>query len=50
MYQLHVDIGLLKETKITNVIHTRDFQGYNIYKTYEPSSHQEVVALFFRNT
>ena len=50
MKQMNVDFGILTETKLTDGIHTRSFEGYTVVATKALSPHQGGVAIFFRES
>jgi exonuclease III len=50
MNQMNVDIGILKEAKLTDGIHTQQSSGYHVYPTSARSHSQGGVALFFHDS
>ena len=48
MSQANIDLGILKETKLTDGIYTRRLSGYSIVATDAPSQHRGGVAIFHR--
>ena len=48
MYQANVDMGILKETNITDGVYTRASAGYRVVATDAPSRHRGVIAMFYR--
>ena len=49
MSQANMDLGILQETKITDVIYTRGSAGYSVIATDAPSLHRGGVKLFYRS-
>ena len=47
MYLLHVDLGILQETKLTHNIYTHIFGDYRVMETEASSASQGGVALFW---
>ena len=50
MRMMNMDFGVLTETKLTNGIHTKKAEGYEIIATNAVSKHQGGVALFYRRS
>ena len=48
MSQANVDLGILQETKLTDIIYTRGSAGYSVVATDAPSRHRGGVAIFYR--
>ena len=48
MAQANIDLGILQETKCTEVIYTRESSGYSVVATDAPSRHRSGVAVFYR--
>lgn len=48
MDYMHVDVGILTETKLTHEMYTKDCCDYLVLATKAASSHQGGVALFYR--
>ena len=49
MNEMHIDFGILTETKLPNEKYTHQCEGYTIYATHA-SRHQGGVAIFYRNS
>ena len=48
MAQLNVDLGILKETKITNGVCSREFNGFCVVVSDAPSHHHKFVSIFYK--
>ena len=48
MSQANMDLGILQETKLTDVIYTRGSDGYSVVATDAPSRHRG-GAIFYRS-
>ena len=46
--QEQVDCGILQETKLTNIVYTRESNGFRVMATAAPSNHRSGVAIFYR--
>ena len=44
--QSNMDLGILQETKLTNIIYTFGSAGYSVVATDAPSQHRGGVAIF----
>ena len=49
MSQANMDLGILQETKFTDVIYTRGSAGYSVIATDAPIRHRGSVILFYRS-
>ena len=49
MSQDNMDLGILKETKLTDGVYTRRAYGYSVIATDAPSRHPSGVAIFYRS-
>ena len=48
MAQANIDLGILQETKCTDIVYTRASAGYRVVATDAPSRHRGRIALFYR--
>ena len=46
--QANMDLGIFQETKVTDVIYTRGYAGYNLVATGAPSRHRGIMSVFYR--
>ena len=49
MSQANMELGILQETKLTDVIYTRGSAGYSVIATDAQSQHRGSVTLFYRS-
>ena len=49
MAQVNIDLGILHETKITDIIYTRFLAGFCVVETDAPSRHRRASRFFFKS-
>ena len=43
-----MDLGVFQETKLTQIIYTRESSGYRVAEIEAPSDHSNVIVVFYR--